>query len=165
MWLDWLDFCEHGSSVSALWCPLATPTILLGFLLLWAWGICSWLLQQSVASAPYLGRGVAPYRQPSWPSTWNSSSRPSCTSAATTLLDSLYLSFFPHSAASLIASVIEIWIPYPQPDWQEMSLSPGQVNQIVRLGVFQCPHFLNTKDFLEALLFLLFMLLIHLFFY
>ena len=39
MWLDWLVFCEYGFSVSALWCPLATPTILLGFLLPWEWGI------------------------------------------------------------------------------------------------------------------------------
>ena len=38
--------------------PLATPTILLGFLLPWAWGISSRLLQQSTAAAPYLGRGV-----------------------------------------------------------------------------------------------------------
>ena len=57
VWLDWLVFCEYGFSVSALWCPLATPTILLGFLLLWAWGISSWLLQQSAAAAPYLGWG------------------------------------------------------------------------------------------------------------
>ena len=28
VWLDWLVFCEYGFSVSALWCPLATPTIL-----------------------------------------------------------------------------------------------------------------------------------------
>ena len=33
VWLNWLVFCEYGFSVSALWCPLATPTILLGFLL------------------------------------------------------------------------------------------------------------------------------------
>ena len=32
---------------------LATPTILLGFLLPWAWGISSWLPQQSAATAPY----------------------------------------------------------------------------------------------------------------
>ena len=32
VWLDWLVFCEYGFSVYALWCPLATPTILLGFL-------------------------------------------------------------------------------------------------------------------------------------
>ena len=31
VWLVWLDFCEYGFSVSTLWCPLATPTILLGF--------------------------------------------------------------------------------------------------------------------------------------
>ena len=34
VWLDWLVFCEYGFSVSALWCPLATPTVLLGFLYL-----------------------------------------------------------------------------------------------------------------------------------
>ena len=33
VWFDWLVFCEYGFSVSALWCPLATPTVLLGFLL------------------------------------------------------------------------------------------------------------------------------------
>ena len=52
--------------VSALWCLLATPTILLGFLLLWAWGISSWLLQQSAAAAPYLVRGISPHCRPSW---------------------------------------------------------------------------------------------------
>ena len=55
VWLDWLVFCEYGFSVSALGCPLETPTILLGFLLPWAWGISSRLLQQSTATAPYLG--------------------------------------------------------------------------------------------------------------
>ena len=30
---DWLVFCDYGFSVSVLWCPLATPTVLLGFLL------------------------------------------------------------------------------------------------------------------------------------
>ena len=83
VWLDWLVFCEYGFSVFALWCPLTTPTILLGFLLPWAWGISSWLLQQSAAIAPYLGRGVAPHHHPSWPSMWDSSSRPSCARAAT----------------------------------------------------------------------------------
>ena len=57
VWLDWLVFCEYGFSVSALWCPLATSTILLGFLLPWAWSISSWLLQKSAAAAPYLGQG------------------------------------------------------------------------------------------------------------
>ena len=38
VWLDWLVFCEYGFIVSALWCPLATPTVLLGFLLPWTWG-------------------------------------------------------------------------------------------------------------------------------
>ena len=76
MWLDWLVFCDYGFSVSALWCPLATPTILLGFLLPWMWGISSRLLQQSAATAPYLGWGVSPHCRPSWPWTWSSSSRP-----------------------------------------------------------------------------------------
>ena len=70
VWLDWLVFCDYGFSVSALWCPLATPTILPGFLLPWAWGISFWLLQQSTAAAPYLGRGISPYCCHSWSSTW-----------------------------------------------------------------------------------------------
>ena len=35
VWSDWLVFCQYGFSVSALWCPLATLTFLLGFLLPW----------------------------------------------------------------------------------------------------------------------------------
>jgi len=66
VWLDWLVFCDYGFSVSALWCPLATPTVLLGFLLPWAWGISSRLLQQSVAIAPYLGWRVSSHCRPSW---------------------------------------------------------------------------------------------------
>ena len=31
MWSDWLVFCDYGFSVSALWSPLATPTVFLGF--------------------------------------------------------------------------------------------------------------------------------------
>ena len=83
MWLDWLVFCDYGFSVSALWCHLATLTVLLGFLLPWTWGISSQLLQQSAASAPYLGRGVSPHRCPSWPWTWSSSSKPSYVRTAT----------------------------------------------------------------------------------
>ena len=82
LWSDWLVFCDYGFSVSVLWCPLAKPTILLGFLLPWTWGISSRLLQQSAATAPYLGRGVFSHGCPSWPWTWSSSSRPSCTHAA-----------------------------------------------------------------------------------
>ena len=74
VWLDWLVFCDYGFGVSALWCPLATPTVLLGFLLPWTWGISSRLLQQSAAIAPYLGQGVSPHHRPSWPWTWGSSS-------------------------------------------------------------------------------------------
>ena len=84
VWLAWLVFCEYGFSVSAFWCPLATPTILLGFLLPWTWGISPPLFQQSAAAAPYLGWGVSPHHCPSWPWTWSSSSRPSCTCIATT---------------------------------------------------------------------------------
>ena len=83
VWLDWLVFCEYGFSVFALWCPLAKPTVLLGFLLPSAWGISSQLLQQSTAIAPYLRRGVSPHRRSSWPSMWDGSSRPSCACAAT----------------------------------------------------------------------------------
>ena len=39
MWLDWLVFCDYSFSVSALWCPLAISTVLLGFLLPWTWDI------------------------------------------------------------------------------------------------------------------------------
>ena len=59
MWLDWLVFCDYGFSVSAFWCLLATSTVLLGFLLPWKWVISSRLLQQSAATAPYLGRGLS----------------------------------------------------------------------------------------------------------
>ena len=48
-----------------------------------AWGISSWLLQQSAATAPYLGWGVSPHSCPSWPWTCSSSSWPSCARAAT----------------------------------------------------------------------------------
>ena len=70
-------------SVFALWCPLAIPTVLVGFLLPWMWGISSCLLQQSAGISPYLGWGVSPHCRPSWPSMWDSSSRPSCAHAAT----------------------------------------------------------------------------------
>ena len=59
MWLDWLNFCDYGFSVSALWCPLTTLTVLLGFLLRWTWSISSQLLQQSVATVLYLGWEVS----------------------------------------------------------------------------------------------------------
>ena len=38
---DWLVFCDCGFSVSALWCPLATPTVLPEFLLPRTWPISS----------------------------------------------------------------------------------------------------------------------------
>ena len=49
VWLNWLVSCEYGFSVSSLWCSLATPTVLLEFLLPGMWGIPSQLLQQSTA--------------------------------------------------------------------------------------------------------------------
>jgi len=94
VWLDWLVFCEYGFIVSALWCPLATPMVLLGFLLPWMWGISLRLLQQSAAAPPdlehgiaplgppapaqppLLGRGVAPPGHCPWPQTWDNSSWP-----------------------------------------------------------------------------------------
>ena len=74
---DCLVFCGYGFGVSALRCPHATPTVLLGFLLPRTWGISSRLLQQRAAAAPYLDegypltaappdleRGAAPLRPP-----------------------------------------------------------------------------------------------------
>ena len=78
LWSDWLVFCDYGFSLSALWCPLAIPTLLLGFLLPRTWGISSWLLQQSAATAPYLGQGISSHGHLSWPWKWSSSSQPSC---------------------------------------------------------------------------------------
>ena len=66
LWPDWLVFCDYGFSVSALWCPLSTPTILFGFLLSWTWGMTSQLLQQSADAAPYFGYGVAPLSRSPW---------------------------------------------------------------------------------------------------
>ena len=40
----------------------------------WTWGISSWLLQQSAATAPYLGNGVAPLSHCPWPWMWGISS-------------------------------------------------------------------------------------------
>ena len=79
---DWLVSCDYGFSVSAFWCPLPTPMVLLGFLLPWTWVISSGLLQQSTAAAPYLEWGVSPHSRLSWSWTWSSSSRPSCARAA-----------------------------------------------------------------------------------
>ena len=64
MWSDRLVFYDCGFSLSALWCPLSAPTVLLGFLLPWMWGISSWLLQQSTAAAPCVGCGVSPLGRP-----------------------------------------------------------------------------------------------------
>ena len=84
MWLDLLDICDSGLSVSAFWCRLATPTVLCGFPLPWTWGISSQLLQQSAATSPYLGGGISRHCHHSWPWTWRSSSSPFYAHAATT---------------------------------------------------------------------------------
>ena len=83
VWLDWLVFCDYGFSVSALWCPLAAPTILLGFLLPWAWVSLHGCSSKAQPLLLTLDEGVSPHCCPSWPSTWDSFSRPSCAGAAT----------------------------------------------------------------------------------
>ena len=52
LWHHFQYICYHHTafSLSALWCPLSEPTVLLGFLLPWTWGIS--------AAAPYLEHGV-----------------------------------------------------------------------------------------------------------
>ena len=59
LWADWLVFCDYGFILSALCCPLATPTVSLGCLWPWTWAISSRLLQQGAATAPYLGPEVS----------------------------------------------------------------------------------------------------------
>ena len=83
-WLNFLCLIQwYGFSVSALWCPLATPTIF-GFLLPWGWGylFTAAPAKHSPWSLPWM-RGISS-RRPSWPSARNGSSRPSCAGAATT---------------------------------------------------------------------------------
>ena len=97
MWSDWLVFCDYGFSVSALWCPLPTPTVL-GFLTLnvkaqpllltleegchvtavppdLEYGVAT-LGPPVPAQLWLLGHGVAPLGHSPWPQTWGSSSRP-----------------------------------------------------------------------------------------
>ena len=78
MWSDWLVVCDYDLSVSALWCSLTTPTVLLRFTYLGC-GVYWWLIQQNAATAPYLGWGVSHQGRPSWSWTWSSSFRPTCT--------------------------------------------------------------------------------------
>ena len=70
MWSDWLVVCDCGFSLSALWCPLSAPTVLLGFLLPWTWGSSSPLLQQSTAAAPTLDMGYLLSAAPA-PHSWS----------------------------------------------------------------------------------------------
>ena len=77
LWSDWLVFCDYGFSVPALWCPLATPTFLLSFLLPWTWGSLHGCPSKAqpllltldkgyllMAAPPVLERGVAPLSPP-----------------------------------------------------------------------------------------------------
>ena len=142
MWSDWLVFCYYGFSVSAIWCPLTTPTVLLGFLLPWTWGISSWMLQQSAAAAPYLGWGVSPHGCPSWPWTWSSSSWPSCTPWTATIVffysptkfclcDNSYCITLVHW---WICSMVGLWAPWGKMSfihhgfwmWRLLSISKAQ---------------------------------------
>ena len=45
VWSDWLVVCDCGFSLSAFWCPLLMPTVLIVFLLPWMWGMSPWLIQ------------------------------------------------------------------------------------------------------------------------
>ena len=54
VWSDWLVLCDIGFSLSALRCPLSTPTVLLGLLLPWTLGISSRMLQQRMLSTEEL---------------------------------------------------------------------------------------------------------------
>ena len=78
---------------------------LLGFLLPWMWGISSRLLQQSTVTAPYLGWG-----HPSWPWTWSSSSRPSCTHGATAprMWGSSFWPLLHHHSLALSVAALDI---------------------------------------------------------
>ena len=66
LWSHWLVSCDYGFSVPALWYRHATPTVLLGFLWPWTWGVSSRLLLTLdegylfTATPPDLERGVAP---------------------------------------------------------------------------------------------------------
>ena len=100
MWSDQIVVCDCGFSLSALWCPFSAPTILLGCLLPWTWGISSWLLQQSAVATPYLGCGVTPLSRCPWPLTWGSSSWPCLCAITATALMPCHIEVSPHSHSS-----------------------------------------------------------------
>ena len=74
MWSDWLVFCDYGFSVSALWGPLAAPTVLLGFLLPWRKAIFSWLPLLTLNMEQLLSGLLRPAAAAPW--RWGCSSRP-----------------------------------------------------------------------------------------
>ena len=110
MWSDWLAVCDCGFSLSALWCPLLVPTILLGVLLTWTWGISSRLFQQSTAATPYLGCWVSPHSCCSWPWMWGISSQPLLLSLDMEYLLLTTLAF--HSHHSWTVST-QHWLHFP----------------------------------------------------
>ena len=77
MWSDWLLFCDYGFSVSALWCPSATPTVFLGFSHL-GYGV-------SLHGCSSKAQPLLLTLHPSWPWVWSSSSQPSWAHAAAAL--------------------------------------------------------------------------------
>ena len=102
MWLDWLVFCDYGFSVSALWCPLTTLTVLLGFLLPRTWG--------------YLFM-AAPAKHSHWSLRWTrgiSSPPPLLTLNVEQLLSALLR---PHSHRSLDVGLL-LWATWTSPDGQ-----------------------------------------------
>ena len=64
LWPDWLVFCDYGFIVSALWCHLASPIVLLGFLLVWMWGISLQLYGRRYPSSKVRSGGCALLEQP-----------------------------------------------------------------------------------------------------
>ena len=62
-----VSFCDCGFSLSALWCLLSAPTILVGFPLFLTLGVSSQLLQQSTATVPYLEHEVSLHGCCCWP--------------------------------------------------------------------------------------------------
>ena len=75
VWLDWLVFCDYGFSVSTL---LQYLPSYLGFSYLG----CGVSLHGCSSKVQPL---TSPHCRPFWPWTWNSSSKPFCAHAATTL--------------------------------------------------------------------------------
>ena len=107
MWSDWLVFCDCGSSLSALWCPLLVPTLVslpldVGYHFTEApWG---------AVQGSYLGLGVSPHSCCSWPWMWGISSQPLLLSLDMEYLLLTTLAF--HSHHSWTVST-QHWLHFP----------------------------------------------------